>query len=148
MAKKLITIKQAENLLIQASNYLISNGFLKLNKETGSYDNTEKVNSKLSSGLKNVIKQIRKLNEEIIEEVNELRWKNALSDATTKALLFEPDGKTYKFSAEGMIKFNNEVKELKKREVEIPTRLQEDETVDLDDYDTFIGIVIPEIVTV
>lgn len=143
--KKVMTIKDAEALHVQANNYLLDNEFLKFNPIKQGFDFTDKQHTKLSSGLKNIIKQIEKINVETIEEITELRWKNALSDDKTKALLFEPDGKTYKFSCEGMIKFNNEVKELKKKEIEIHTRIQEDITVDLEDYETFIGVVVPEV---
>ena len=144
--KKTITYKQAEELSSQAHNYLFKNGVLSFNKETNSLESTDTKPTKLSQGLKNIIKQVSKLSEEIIAESNELLWKNALVDDKTKRLIMEADNKTYAFTADGRIKYQADIKALKEKEVDIHIRLQEEESVDLEEYDMFNGIVVPEVV--
>jgi hypothetical protein len=137
-------LNQLAELQAQAHNYLIKNDFLEFSEKTQSLAWTQKPATKLSSALRNIIKQAQKIEHEAQEERTEIRIKNALTDEKTKALLFEKDGKTYQYSAEGLLKLRKEIKEYNLTEFDIHIRIQ-DEEVDIEEYDSFVGIVVPEL---
>jgi hypothetical protein len=72
-------------------------------------------------------KNLKPIVDEINEKLTDSRIENAMVDATTKELLYDnsrgPEQKLFKYTKEGMIKFNNESRKIyqdyDKKEVEI-----------------------------
>jgi hypothetical protein len=95
-------------------------------------------------------KNIKPTLEEVNEKITDARIENAMTDEKTKELLYDssrgPEQKLFKYTKEGLIKFNDEVrkitKEYDKKEVEIipfftseiPTELLDEEKEELKDY--------------
>lgn len=144
--KKTITYKELLQLQAQANAYLIEKGFLILETKDGqkAYNWSTKEPTKLVHGIKNILKQIDKLIPDYNEELEIIRIDNCLADEKTGALLKESDLKSYKFSASGAKKFNQDFKALQNKPVEVHVRIQE-EKVDLYQYDLFNGILVAEV---
>ena len=142
MSKKTITYKQVEQLRNECNQFLLSSGFLEINKTQTGLDWTDKPATKLSSAVKNVMKQCEKHIAVMEEELSVLRVNNALTDSKTGALLYEKDSQVYQYSKDGLLKLKKEIKEFKETEVEIHQRIVEGETIDLDNYEMFADILV------
>lgn len=125
MTKISKTLAELQEFDKQAFIYLTRNGFLENGKVTNKV-------GKLASSITNVLNQYSKhaevINGEMKEEVELLRINNCLEDEKTKEVLTDDKG-NYKFSKQGLIKLNNEIKvvrdRVKETKVEIHQRIIE-----------------------
>jgi len=133
--KKNITYKELICLEAHANHYAISNAFFKEGKWIDEQ-------TKFSSSVKNILKQIEKLKVDYDEKLEDLRINNCLEDEKTKAILRDEQG-NYKFSKESQKKLGVEHKELLKETCEIHIRITDAPSdLDVETYFTFDGILI------
>jgi len=124
--------------------------FLTFNNAANAYiGSVGKEENKISKALQKVIsKQLIPLGEIYTDELDTIELNNCLTDATTKAILLDGEGRR-KFSVESQLKFRAEAKSLLKKEVvfhsRIPEGLDDDLINSLTPFqrEAFSGIVIP-----
>ena len=139
MAKKEISYKQVLQLQVEANTFLFNKGYI---NEKGEL--TDKPQPKIVPAIKNVLKQTDKIMAEYNDELDNLRLDHCLVDEKTKAVLKDEKG-NYRFSVDGTKKLKADIKKLLEEKVEIHQRIVQDSEVDPEEYESFIGILIPEI---
>jgi hypothetical protein len=161
MKKKLISYKDMFALQLECNVFLIENDFLVLEKkkkadkeskdevqveQKPSYKwNEDKASTKLSLGIKSILKQIDKFIPDYNEQKQNIFEGNALTEKSGK-IIYEGTGKekTIAYSPEGLKRIREQVKDLDQETVTLYTRIQEETKVDLFQYPSFNGVLVPE----
>lgn len=136
--EKTTNLFELEKFDIAATSYLVSNEFL----EKGAY--TKKEPTKIVASIKFVLKQYAEKYRSHKEEIDIINISNSLEDVATKEILRDAQGR-FKYSKEGMLKRNEEIKALFSKETTIKPRIVEGfDTSDLSEeqIEAFTGFVI------
>lgn len=141
MSKKTTSLNDLAEFDRQATDFLISSGFLKDGKFT------DKKDTKFSLAVKSVLKQYAKHYKTAQEDIDVINIQNALECEKTKELLRDEKG-GYKYSKDGMLSRNKEMRELFSKQIEIDQRIVESAScpaLNEHQVDAFSGYVIKEV---
>ncbi len=135
-----------------ATQYLIRNGYYNnATNETATSPAkaagfTNKENTKLTSNMRNIIKQIGKHYQAYNERIDDLQIDFCAVDEKTHTILLDEKGNR-KFTVEKLKEYKQAVKKLDQEEVDIHVRITEgvkmDELMD-EEIEYFSGVIIPE----